>query len=60
MPLFMRTDQFLWQLKYSKSINLSTDTCKKGIMKLNNNIIKPLKEIRIREVVKIKKTKEGI
>jgi len=56
----MRTDQFLWQLKYSKSINLSTDTCKKGIMKLNNNIIKPLKEIRIREVVKIKKTKEGI
>jgi len=49
----MRIYQFLWQLRYYKSIYLSTDTCKKGKIKLNNNIIKPSKEIGIREVVKI-------
>lgn len=41
----MRIDQLLWCLRYYKSRSLATIACKKGNVRLNNQILKPSRDI---------------
>ena len=41
----MRIDQLLWCLRYYKSRSIATNACKKGHIRLNNQILKPSREI---------------
>ena len=41
----MRIDQLLWCLRYYKSRSLATIACKKGYVRLNNQILKPSRDI---------------
>tara|TARA_Y100000385_G_scaffold138904_1_gene144291 strand:+ start:63 stop:443 length:381 start_codon:yes stop_codon:yes gene_type:complete len=37
----MRIDKYLWCLRYFKTRNVATTACRKGHVKVNNDVIKP-------------------
>ncbi len=41
----MRVDKFLWCVRYFKTRSIATTACKKGKVKLNNENLKPSKEV---------------
>ena len=41
----MRIDKYLWCTRYFKTRNLATNTCKKGHVKVNNQVAKPGREV---------------
>jgi len=41
----MRIDQYLWALRYFKSRSISSKACKKGQVKVNDQVAKPSREI---------------
>ena len=41
----MRIDKYLWCVRYYKTRTLATVACKKGKVKINNDIAKPSREI---------------
>ncbi|MCT4698527.1 RNA-binding S4 domain-containing protein [Tenacibaculum haliotis] len=51
----MRIDKYLWCIRFFKTRSISTDTCKKGHVKINGNNLKPSKEIFGNEEITIRK-----
>ena len=41
----MRIDQYLWALRYFKSRSISSKACKKGQVKVNDQVAKPSREV---------------
>ena len=41
----MRIDKFLWCVRYFKTRNIATIACKKGHVKVNEDTVKPSREI---------------
>ena len=41
----MRIDKYLWCVRYYKTRTLATVACKKGKVKINNDVAKPSREI---------------
>ena len=41
----MRVDKFLWCLRYFKTRTLATNACKKGQVKVNEQLAKPSREV---------------
>ena len=41
----MRIDQYLWAVRYFKSRSIATKACKKGQVKVNDQVAKPSREI---------------
>lgn len=41
----MRIDKYLWCVRYFKTRNIATEACKKGHIRINENIAKPSKEV---------------
>jgi len=41
----MRIDQYLWAVRYFKSRSIATKACKKGQVKLNDQVAKPSREV---------------
>lgn len=41
----MRIDKFLWHIRYFKTRNIATITCKKGHIRINERVVKPSREI---------------
>jgi ribosome-associated heat shock protein Hsp15 len=41
----MRIDQYLWAVRYFKSRSIASKACKKGHVKVNNQIVKPSREV---------------
>ncbi len=41
----MRIDQYLWALRYFKSRSIATKACKKGQVKVNDQVAKPSREV---------------
>ena len=41
----MRIDQYLWAIRYFKSRSLATKACKKGQVRVNDQVVKPSREV---------------
>ena len=41
----MRIDQYLWAVRYFKSRSIATKACKKGQVRVNDQVVKPSREI---------------
>lgn len=51
----MRIDKLLWSLRYYKTRNLASEACKKNQVKVNDNIVKPGKEVFISDLIALRK-----
>lgn len=51
----MRIDKFLWHIRYFKTRNISTTACKKGHVKINDQVIKPSREVYPMDKVVVRK-----
>lgn len=51
----MRIDKYLWTVRYFKTRNIATDACKKGHISINNNKVKPSKEVFIGDAIQVRK-----
>lgn len=41
----MRIDKYLWSTRYFKTRNIATNACKKGQVKINDQTVKPGREV---------------
>lgn len=51
----MRIDKYLWCIRIFKTRTLATTACKKGQVKIENNNIKPSKEVFGNELILVRK-----
>jgi len=51
----MRVDKFLWCIRYYKTRSIATNACKKGHVRVNNQICKPGKEIYANDKIELRK-----
>ena len=52
----VRLDRLLWASRFYKTRSLSTDACKRNWISVNDLTAKPSKEVRIGDIIKIKKS----
>ena len=51
----MRIDKYLWSIRFFKTRTIATDYCKKGHVKMNDQICKPSKEVYLNDLFLIRK-----
>jgi len=51
----MRIDKYLWCTRYFKTRNIATQVCKKGAVKVNNEPVKPSREIYPGDSITVRK-----
>lgn len=51
----MRIDKFLWCVRYYKTRSLATTACKKGQVRINNDIVKPSRDVYPMDIVQLRK-----
>lgn len=51
----MRIDKFLWCVRYYKTRNIATEACKKGHVKINDQTVKPSREVFPSDKVEVRK-----
>jgi ribosome-associated heat shock protein Hsp15 len=51
----MRVDKFLWCTRYFKTRNQATEACKKGRIKINEQVAKPSREVFPMDVIIVRK-----
>ena len=51
----MRIDKYLWCVRYFKTRNIATTACKKGHVKVNDNVVKPSREIYADDIITVRK-----
>lgn len=51
----MRIDKFLWCVRYFKTRNIATTACKKGQVKVNDQISKPGREVYPMDKISVRK-----
>lgn len=51
----MRVDQYLWCIRLFKSRNIASNACKKGQVTINDQIVKPSKEVLPFDLIGIRK-----
>ena len=51
----MRIDKFLWSVRYFKTRTMAAAACKKGHVKINNQAVKPSREVYIGDSISIRK-----
>ena len=50
----MRIDKYLWCVRYYKTRSIATQACKKGAVKINNNSLKPSKEVYLGDIIEVR------
>ncbi len=51
----VRVDKWLWSVRVFKTRSLATDACKKHRVTINGSLAKPAREIRIGDVIAVRK-----
>ena len=51
----MRIDKFLWCVRYYKTRSLATTACKKGQIRINDDIVKPSRDVYIGDEIGVRK-----
>lgn len=51
----MRIDKFLWCTRYFKTRNLATTACKKGLIRVNEQVAKPSREVFPQDKIALRK-----
>jgi len=51
----MRIDKFLWCVRYYKTRNMATEACKKGHVKVNEQSVKPSREVYSTDKIELRK-----
>lgn len=51
----MRIDKYLWCTRYFKTRNIATQVCKKGAIKVNNEPVKPSREVYPGDSITVRK-----
>ena len=51
----MRVDKYLWCIRYYKTRSIATNACKKGQVKVNEQIVKPSREVYPTDVIEFRK-----
>lgn len=51
----MRIDKYLWCTRYYKTRNIATTACKKGKIKVNDQVVKPSREVYPTDVIELRK-----
>lgn len=51
----MRIDKYLWCIRVFKTRSIGTEQCKLGKVFLNEELIKPSREVKVGEVIKVRK-----
>ena len=50
----MRIDKYLWCVRYYKTRSIATQACKKGAVKINDNSLKPSKEVYPGDIIEVR------
>ena len=53
-PKKVRMDQFLWAVRQFKTRSLSTDACKRNWITINDQPVKPSRQIKPGDLIKIR------
>ena len=51
----MRIDQYLWTVRYFKSRSIATKACKKGQVRVNDQVVKPSREVFPMDKINLRK-----
>ena len=51
----MRIDKFLWCTRYFKTRSIATAACKKGHVKINDDSVKPSREVFPMDIIDVRK-----
>lgn len=51
----MRIDKYLWCVRYYKTRNIATTACKKGQVKVNDQVVKPSREVYPTDTIELRK-----
>ncbi|MEZ4778291.1 MAG: RNA-binding S4 domain-containing protein [Flavobacteriaceae bacterium] len=51
----MRIDKYLWCTRYFKTRNIATQVCKKGAVKVNEEVVKPSREVYPGDSISLRK-----
>lgn len=51
----MRVDKYLWCVRYYKTRTIATTACKKGHVRINNEIVKPSREVYALDIIELRK-----
>jgi len=51
----MRIDKYLWCVRYYKTRTLATTACKKGHIRINQEIVKPSREVYAQDIIELRK-----
>jgi ribosome-associated heat shock protein Hsp15 len=51
----MRVDKYLWSIRYFKTRSIATNACKKGHVKVNEQVVKPSREVYPTDKIELRK-----
>ncbi|WP_435413403.1 RNA-binding S4 domain-containing protein [Psychroserpens mesophilus] len=51
----MRVDKYLWSIRYFKTRSIATNACKKGHVKVNDQVVKPSREVYPTDKIELRK-----
>ncbi|WP_027138907.1 RNA-binding S4 domain-containing protein [Gaetbulibacter saemankumensis] len=51
----MRIDKYLWCVRYYKTRSIATTACKKGHVRINNEVVKPSRDVYPQDTIELRK-----